>query len=96
MRSFQSYFSAVLREARADPEALIAALQGLWPHLTGEEISAHSRPVRLLRATLIVEAASMRWIRELARLEPMLVEKINAFWDDKLIDRIEFRGRLSH
>ena len=95
MRSFRSFFSTVLHEARADPEALVAVLQGLWPHLTGEEISAHSRPVSLRQSTLVVEVASTRWTRELAGLEPMLVEKINRFWDHKLIDRIEFRRRLS-
>ncbi len=95
MRSFRSFFSAVVREARADPEALVAVLQGLWPHLTGEEISAHSRPVSLRQSTLIVDVASTRWTRELAGLEPILVQKINGFWEDKLIDRIEFRKRLS-
>ena len=95
MRSFRSFFSTVLRKARADPEALVAVLQGLWPHLTGEEISAHSRPVSLRRSTLVVEVASTRWTGELAGLEQMLVEKINRFWDDKLIDRIEFQRRLS-
>ncbi len=93
MRSFRSFFSTVLHEAR-DPETLVAALQGLWPHLAGEEISAHSRPTAIHDSSLTVEVASARWARELVGLEQMLVERINRFWDDTLIDQIEFRIRL--
>ena len=93
MRSFRSFFSTILHEAR-DPETLVAALQGLWPHLAGEEISAHSRPTAIHDTTLTVEVASTRWATELVGLERMLVKRINRFWDATLIDRIEFRRRL--
>lgn len=93
MRSFQSFFSEVLRQACADPETLVAALEGLWPHLVGEEIAGHSRPVRLRRRTLIVEVASERWARELTRLQPLLMEKTNRCWESGLIERMEFRQR---
>ena len=93
MRSFRSFFPTVLRQARADPATLVAALQGLWPHLAGEEISAHSRPTAIHGSTLTVEVASTRWTSNLVGLEQMLVERTNRFWDDRLIDRIEFRKR---
>ena len=93
MRSFRSFFSTILHEAR-DPDTLVGALQGLWSHLAGEEISAHSRPTAIHGTTLTVEVVSGRWARELAGLEQMLVERVNRFWDTRLIDRIEFRKRL--
>jgi predicted nucleic acid-binding Zn ribbon protein len=93
VRSLQSLFSRVLRLARNDPETLVAALQGLWPHVVGEEIAANSRPVRLRRSTLIVEVTSDRWARELTRLQPLLVEKTNRYWEAGVIDRMEFQER---
>jgi predicted nucleic acid-binding Zn ribbon protein len=86
-------FSTILHEAR-DPDTLVGALQGLWSHLAGEEISAHSRPTAIHGTTLTVEVVSGRWARELAGLEQMLVERVNRFLDTRLIDRIEFRKRL--
>ena len=80
----------MLHEAR-DHGAAVAALQGLWPHLAGEEISAHCRPTAIHDSTLTVEVTSAGWARELAGLERMLVERINRYWDDRLIVRIEFR-----
>ena len=93
MRSFQSFFSEVLRRACSDPETLVAAVQGLWPSLVGEEIAAHSRPVRLRGGTLIVEVTSHRWARELARLQPLLVERTNRCWEAGVIERMEFQER---
>ena len=96
MRSYRSFFSDLLNETNKHPDYQVAALKGLWIHLAGQKIAAQSQPVCLHNFILTVEATSPRWAQELSLLEDLLIEKINQFWGNKLIDQIEFKTHLKN
>ncbi len=72
----------------ADEEALFL---GLWPVVVGEKLAARTRPVRLLGATLIVETVAQDWRRQLARMAPAIIERLNAAAGKDVLKDVEFR-----
>jgi predicted nucleic acid-binding Zn ribbon protein len=80
-------YRKLAREA-ADEEALLFAL---WPVVVGEKVAARTRPVRLFGATLIVETVAQDWRRQLARMIPEIIERLNAAAAKPVVKGVEFR-----
>jgi predicted nucleic acid-binding Zn ribbon protein len=72
----------------ADEEALLLSL---WPVVVGEKVAAQTRPVRLFGATLIVEAASQEWRRQLAWMAGQIIPRLNGAAGKPVVKDVEFR-----
>ncbi len=49
-----------------------------WDRLVGTEISAHARPVRIVRDVLWIEAANSAWMHHLQLQKILILEEINS------------------
>ena len=64
-----------------------------WPAAVGKKIAAHTRAVRLVGSTLVVEVGDVVWERQLAVLRPQIVRNIEKSVGPGHVDRVEFYVR---
>lgn len=68
-----------------------ALLVALWPVVVGPKVAERTRAVRLYRQTLVVEAASREWRRQLASMMYEIVTKLNAAAGRELVQDLQFQ-----
>lgn len=64
-------------------------LRDAWARAVGEQVAAHSEPVRLARGVLTVRAESGAWATELALLGTSLAERADAFLGGGLVREVK-------
>ncbi len=66
---------AFLREMLgADPSRMTAFVAAFWPHLTGGELAARTRVIKVEDGVLIVQVPDARWRKELYKMQvPLLI-----------------------
>ncbi len=69
----------------------VYGLWGAWREVLGDSVAANTRPAAVRNRILFVEASHPAWIQQLQFLKPVLLEKINAFLGERLIDDVRFR-----
>jgi len=79
-------YRKLAREA-ADEQAL---LLGLWPVVVGAKIAARTRPLRLSGSTLEVQTADQQWRKELARMIPDIIRRLNAASGKSVVQDLQF------
>jgi predicted nucleic acid-binding Zn ribbon protein len=62
-----------------------------WEHLVGEKIAAVTRAHRIEREILRVRVSDSTWAYHLTLLKPQLIEKLNQYAGEKLVDDIYFQ-----
>lgn len=63
----------------------------VWEEVVGEAIARVAQPDRVRFKTLFVKVADSVWLHHLARLQGLILEKINREVGRKVIERIYFR-----
>ncbi len=72
------------------------SLRQQWRDLVGEQVAAHSEPIRLNFKRLLVMVDSPAWVQHLTFLKPELMEKIQRSLGKETITEIRFKvGSLS-
>ena len=67
-----------------------------WREMVGEQVAAHSEPIRLNFKRLVVMVDSPAWVQHLTFLKPELMEKIQHSLGKEAITEIRFKvGSLS-
>jgi predicted nucleic acid-binding Zn ribbon protein len=64
---------------------------GAWNEIVGEPVAAHSRPRTIRNRILFIDVAHPTWMQQLQFLKPTLLEKINTFLGESLIQDIRFK-----
>jgi predicted nucleic acid-binding Zn ribbon protein len=72
-----------------------ARLFGMWPQVVGEELAAHSRPVRLTDGELTVEAESTAWATQLRLLAGKLLGRIAADVGRDVVVKLNIHGPVA-
>jgi predicted nucleic acid-binding Zn ribbon protein len=75
--TLQGQLSRLLASLGSDDAASVSGVFGAWRDLVGQSVAEHVRPVKLDRATLIVEVDDPHWATEMRFLETSLCTKIS-------------------
>jgi len=71
------------------------SILGAWNEIVGESVAAHSQPRTIRNRILFIDVAHPTWMQQLQFLKPTLLEKINTFLGESLIQDIRFKlGRI--
>jgi hypothetical protein len=62
-----------------------------WKEIVGESVSVHAQPLSVRNRILFIEVSHSTWIQQLQFLKTTLLEKINTFLGEPLIEDIRFR-----
>lgn len=68
-----------------------ARLFNHWGEIVGKDISKKTEPRKLVNGVLFVRVANSAWANELSLMSPLLVEKINSFVGENIVQQIKFR-----
>lgn len=67
------------------------SILGAWNEIVGESVATHSRPRTIRNRILFIDVAHPTWMQQLQFLKPTLLEKINTFLGQPLIQDIRFK-----
>ena len=72
------------------------SLWGAWREIVGDAVASNAQPSAVRNRILFIEVSHPTWIQQLQFLKPTLLEKINGFLGESLIQDIRFRiGKIS-
>lgn len=66
-------------------------LQKLWPVLVGEPLAAATRVTAIHGSTVVLDVPDLIWRKQLMRMKPKLLERINEPWGTPRITEIAIR-----
>jgi predicted nucleic acid-binding Zn ribbon protein len=67
------------------------SILGAWNEIVGESVAAHSQPRAIRNRILFIDVAHPTWMQQLQFFKPTLLEKINTFLGESLIQDIRFK-----
>jgi len=72
------------------------SIWGAWSKIVGEPIALQTQPHAIRNRILFVDVSHSTWVQQLQFLKPTLLEKINSFLGEPLIEDIRFKvGKIS-
>jgi hypothetical protein len=72
------------------------SILGAWNEIVGESVAGHSQPRSIRNRILFIDVSHSTWMQQLQFLKPTLLEKVNAFLGETLIQDIRFKqGKIS-
>jgi predicted nucleic acid-binding Zn ribbon protein len=85
--------STAIRAARerAAPRTGLAAVQGAWAGVVGEQLAAVAEPVSERAGTLTIEVADTVWAQELDLMQGQLLERLRAELGELTPSALRFR-----
>jgi hypothetical protein len=81
----------ILRAAGDAEEVSEAAAFAAWRRAAGDGLRGCAVPFRLYRKTLVVSVADETWRRQLEKMSPQLIFRLNSLVGQPLVTYIEFR-----
>ena len=71
------------------------SILGAWSEIVGATVATHSQPHSIRNRILFVDVSHSTWMQQLQFLKPTLLEKVNTFLGEPLIQDIRFKlGRI--
>jgi hypothetical protein len=67
------------------------SIWGAWSKIVGEPIALQTQPHAIRNRILFVDVSHSTWVQQLQFLKPTLLEKINGFLGEPLIEDIRFK-----
>lgn len=61
-----------------------------WPHIVGERVAGHARPIRTQNGIIFIEVDSSAWQNELQYMKRDIVGQLNRFLRGNYIKDIKF------
>ena len=95
-QSIHSILEKTLRDLEIDAPLKTHSSWGAWKEIVGESIAYQTQPRSIRNQILFIDVSHSTWIQQLQFLKPTLLEKINAFIGEPLIQDIRFKiGKIS-
>jgi hypothetical protein len=92
----QSILEKTLKALEIDVPLKTYSTLGAWSEIVGESVAEHSQPRSIRNRILFIDVSHSTWMQQLQFLKPTLLEKINTFLGEPLIQDIRFRlGKIS-
>jgi hypothetical protein len=95
-QSIRSILDQTLKSLEIDVPLKTYSILGAWNEIVGESVAAHSQPRYIRNRILFIDVSHPTWMQQLQFLKPTLLEKINDFLGELLIQDIRFKlGKIS-
>ena len=91
-----SILESTLKSLDVDFELKAYSIWGAWREIVGESVADQTQPRSIRNRILFMDVSHPAWIQQLQFLKPKLLEKINAFFGEPLLQDIRFRmGKIT-
>jgi hypothetical protein len=95
-QSIRSILEKTFKNLEIDVPLKTYSILGAWDEIVGESVAGHSQPRSIRNRILFVDVSHSTWMQQLQFLKPTLLEKVNAFLGEPLIQDIRFKqGKIS-
>jgi len=95
-QSIHSILEKTIKALEIDVPLKTYSIMGAWNEIVGESVAIHSQPRSIRNQILFVEVSHPTWMQQLQFLKLTLLEKVNHFLGEPLIQDIRFRlGKIS-
>ncbi len=92
----RSILEQTIKSLEIDVPLKTYSVLGAWHEIVGESVAAHSQPHSIRNRILFIDVSHPTWMQQLQFLKPTLLEKVNAFLGESLIQDIRFKlGKIS-
>jgi len=94
-QSIRSVLENTLKSLEIDVSLKSYSILGAWNEIVGATVAAHSHPRSIRNRILFIDVSHSTWMQQLQFLKPTLLEKVNNFLGEPLIQDIRFKlGRI--
>jgi len=95
-RPIRSILERTLKGLELDGQVRAYSIWGAWKEIVGESVASQTQPRTIRNKILFVDVSHSTWIQQLQFLKTTLLEKINVFLGEPLIQDIRFHlGKIS-
>ena len=95
-QSIRSILEDTLKALEIDVPLKTYSILGAWSEIVGESVAEHSQPRSIRNRILFLDVSHSTWMQQLQFLKPTLLEKVNNFLGEPLIQDIRFKlGKIS-
>lgn len=95
-QSIRSILDKTLKVLEIDVPVKTYSILGAWNEIVGESVATHSQPRSIRNRILFIDVTHSTWMQQLQFLKPTLLEKVNTFLGEPLIQDIRFKvGKIS-
>ncbi len=86
----RSILESTLKGLEVDFELKAYSIWGAWEEIVGESIAHQARPRSVRNRILFVDVSHPTWVQHLQFLKPKLLENLNAFLGESLLQDVRF------
>jgi len=86
----RSLISSFRNSPNWDSELDLEVLRGLWPALVGPQLAGATTVTAVQGGRVVINVPDLVWRRQLTRMRPQLLAKMNAPWATPWIKEIAF------
>jgi len=95
-QSIHPILEKTLKTLEIDVPLKTYSIVGAWNEIVGESVAQHSQPRSIRNQILFIDVAHPTWMQQLQFLKPTLLNQVNAFLGEPLIQDIRFKlGKVS-
>ncbi len=95
-KPIRSVLERTLKGMELDGQVKAYSIWGAWKEIVGESVASQTQPRIIRNRILFVDVSHSTWIHQLQFLKTTLLEKINVFLGEPLIQDIRFHlGKIS-
>src|SRR5512137_2854130 len=89
-KAIRSILETTLKGLELDTQLRAYSLWGAWRDIVGESIASQTQLCAIRNKILFIDVSHPAWNQQLQFLKPTLLQKINAFLGENLIQDIRF------
>ena len=95
-QSIRSILEKTLKTLEIDVPLKTYSILGAWNEIVGESVAVQTQPRSIRNRILFIDVSHSTWMQQLQFLKPTLLEKVNGFLGEPLIQDIRFKlGKIS-
>lgn len=95
-QSLRSILEKTFKSLEIDVPLKTYSILGAWNEIVGDSVAGHSQPRSIRNRILFIDVTHPTWMQQLQFLKSTLLEKVNAFLGEPLIQDIRFKvGKIS-
>jgi hypothetical protein len=95
-QSLRSILEKTLKNLEIDIPLKTYSIFGAWNEIVGESVGVQTQPRSIRNRILFIDVSHSTWMQQLQFLKPTLLEKVNSFLGEPLIQDIRFKlGKIS-
>jgi len=95
-KPIRSILESTLKGLEVDFQLKAYSIWGAWEEIVGESVAHQAQPRSIRNRILFVDVSHPTWMQELQFLKPKLLERLNAFFGEPLLEDIRFRlGKIA-